>query len=188
MTEPPTAPRVSVIAGPTGVGKGTVVARLRTLHPDLFISISATTRPPRPGELHGVHYYFVTDTEFDDLLANDGLLEWALVHGSARYGTPRGPVDDAIDEGRSVILEIDIQGARQVRRSYPTAQQIFIAPPSWDELVRRLAGRGTESPEQQERRLATARDEMDAADEFDHVVVNRTVEDTVRDLVTLLGL
>ena len=187
-SDPDTTPRVSVIAGPTGVGKGTVVSRLRVLHPEVFVSISATTRPPRPGEVDGVHYYFVDDDTFDELVASDGLLEWALVHGSARYGTPRSPVEEAVAAGRVVILEIDIQGARQVRHTYPAAQQIFVAPPSWEELVQRLAGRGTETADQQARRLETARVEMQAASEFDHVVVNGDVEETVRDLVALLGL
>ncbi|HNV11007.1 MAG TPA: guanylate kinase [Propionibacteriaceae bacterium] len=187
-SDPGTTPRVSVIAGPTGVGKGTVVSRLRVLHPEVFVSISATTRPPRPGEVDGVHYYFVDDDTFDELVASDGLLEWALVHGSARYGTPRSPVEEAVAAGRVVILEIDIQGARQVRHTYPAAQQIFVAPPSWEELVQRLAGRGTETADQQARRLETARVEMQAASEFDHVVVNGDVEETVRDLVALLGL
>jgi len=187
-SDPGKTPRVSVIAGPTGVGKGTVVSRLRVLHPEVFVSISATTRPPRPGEVDGVHYYFVDDDTFDELVASDGLLEWALVHGSARYGTPRSPVEEAVAAGRVVILEIDIQGARQVRHTYPAAQQIFVAPPSWEELVQRLAGRGTETADQQARRLETARVEMQAASEFDHVVVNGDVEETVRDLVALLGL
>ena len=187
-SDPGKTPRVSVIAGPTGVGKGTVVSRLRVLHPEVFVSISATTRPPRPGEVDGVHYYFVDDDTFDELVASDGLLEWALVHGSARYGTPRSPVEEAVAAGRVVILEIDVQGARQVRHTYPAAQQIFVAPPSWEELVQRLAGRGTETADQQARRLETARVEMQAASEFDHVVVNGDVEETVRDLVALLGL
>lgn len=182
------APRVSVISGPTAVGKGTVVARLKQLHPTVYVSTSATTRPPRPGEVDGVHYHFLTEEAFDDLVAHDGLLEWAVVHGRHRYGTLRRPVDEAVARGEAVVLEIDLQGARQVRQSYPDAQQIFLEPPSWDELVRRLVGRGTETPEQQERRLVTAKEELARMDEFDHVVVNREIDQTVEDLVSLLGL
>ncbi len=182
------SPRVFVVSGPTAVGKGTVVARLKQRHPEVFVSVSATTRSPRPGEVDGVHYHFVTDEEFDEMAAHDGLLEWAVVHGTNRYGTPRGPVDQAVAEGRAVVLEIDLQGARQVRRTYPSAQQIFLEPPNWDELVRRLVGRGTETPEQQERRLETAREELARVEEFDHVVVNHEIDQTVDDLVGLLGL
>lgn len=191
MTEqqqPAGTPRVSVISGPTAVGKGTVVARLQELHPEVFVSISATTRPPRVGEIEGVHYHFLTEQDFDRLVAQDGLLEWAVVHGKHRYGTLRAPVDEAVGQGRAVVLEIDLQGARQVRKTYPQAQHIFIEPPTWEELVRRLAGRGTETPEQQERRLVTARQEMACVGEFDHVVVNREIDQTVEDLVGLLGL
>ena len=177
-----------VISGPTAVGKGTVVAALKAAHPEVQVSISATTRPPRPGEIDGVHYYFVDDAGFDALLANDGLLEWAVVHGRHRYGTPRQPVLDALAAGRTIILEIDLQGARQVRASMPEATQIFISPPSWDELVRRLRCRGTESEEQMARRLETAHEELAAAPEFDHIVANVTVEGTVQELVNLLGL
>ncbi len=152
------------------------------------MSISATTRPPRPREVNGVHYCFVDDHEFDQLIASGGLLEWANVHGSARYGTPRRPVEDAVAAGRTVVLEIDLQGARQVRQTYPEAVQIFLKPPSWEELVHRLVHRGTETPAQQQRRLQTARDELAAASEFDYVVVNREVEGTVDQLVGLLAL
>ncbi|WP_420174986.1 guanylate kinase [Luteococcus sp. OSA5] len=191
MTEqqqPAGTPRVSVISGPTAVGKGTVVARLQERHPEVFVSISATTRPPRVGEIDGVHYHFLSEQDFDRLVAQDGLLEWAVVHGKHRYGTLRAPVDEAVGQGRAVVLEIDLQGARQVRKTYPQAQHIFIEPPTWEELVRRLAGRGTETPEQQERRLATAQQELACVGEFDHVVVNREIDQTVEDLVGLLGL
>ncbi|MFT8394910.1 guanylate kinase [Propionibacterium sp.] len=180
--------RVFVISGPTAVGKGTVVTRIHQLHPEVFVSVSATTRSPRPGEVDGVSYRFVDDERFDQLLASGGLLEWATVHGSARYGTPRGPVEEAVARHRTVILEIDLQGARQVRKSCPRACQIFLAPPSWEELVRRLRGRGTETPAQQERRLRTAREELAAEAEFDHVVVNDEVEGTARRLVQLMGV
>ena len=180
--------RVSVISGPTAVGKGTVVARLKQLHPEVYVSVSATTRPPRPGEVDGVHYHFLTEAQFDQLVAGNGLLEWAVVHGRNRYGTLRRPVDEAVARGETVVLEIDLQGARQVRASYPQARQIFLEPPSWDELVRRLVGRGTETAEQQQRRLITAREELARMGEFDHVVVNREIDQTVDDLVGLLGL
>lgn len=192
MSDPATtagsAPRVFVVSGPTAVGKGTVVACLKRLHPEVFVSVSATTRPPRPGEVEGVHYHFVDDVTFDDLVAHDGLLEWAVVHGRHRYGTPRAEVERAVEQGRVVVLEIDLQGAEQVRRTYPQACQIFIDPPDWDELVRRLVGRGTETPEQQARRLETARRELALAEGFDHRVTNREVDQTVADLVGLLGL
>ncbi len=177
-----------VISGPTAVGKGTVVAALKARHPQLYVSISVTTRPPRPGEIEGLHYFFVSDVEFDELIATNGLLEWAVVHGTHRYGTPRQPVIDALASGRPTILEIDLQGARQVRHTLPEAVQLFIAPPSWEELVCRLRGRGTETADQMARRLVTARQELAAAQEFDHVIPNVTVEQTVDQLVSLIGL
>jgi guanylate kinase len=184
----PAAARVTVVSGPTAVGKGTLVAALRRQHPEVWLSISATTRPQRPGEIDGVHYHFVSEKEFDELLASDGLLEWAVVHGTHRYGTLRAPVVQALAEGKCVLLEIDLQGARQIRRTLPQARFVFIAPPSWDELVRRLVGRGTESSDQRERRLATAHHELAALAEFDHVVINSDIEDAVSELVGLLGL
>jgi guanylate kinase len=180
--------RLTVLSGPTAVGKGTVVARLAEEHPEIFVSVSATTRPPRPGEVHGQHYLFVSPEEFDALIAEGALLEWAVVHGEHRYGTPRAPVLAALAAGRPALLEIDLQGARQVRVSWPSATFVFLAPPSWEELVRRLVGRGTESTEQREQRLATARAEMAASVEFDHVVVNGEVGQAVEDLVALVRL
>jgi len=170
------------------VGKGTVVAELRRRHPDLFVSVSVTTRPPRPGEVDGVHYYFVSDAEFDELVAEGQMLEWALVHGAHRYGTPREPVQARLNDGRPALLEIDLAGARQGRESMPSAQLVFVMPPSWNELVARLTGRRTEDIREQERRLATARTEMDAAGEFDHVIVNDTVSRATSELEELLGL
>mgnify|MGYP002744921350 FL=1 len=184
----PTLARLTVLAGPTAVGKGTVVAELRRRHPDLFVSISATTRKPRPGEVDGVHYYFVGAEDFDSLVETGQMLEWALVHGVHRYGTPRGPVQDQLDAGRPALLEIDLAGARQVRRAMPRARLVFLAPPSWDELVRRLVGRGTEDAQERERRLVTARTELDAAVEFDHVVINDTVASATAELERLMGL
>lgn len=179
---------VTVISGPTAVGKGTVCAQLREERSDVWLSVSATTRAPRPGEIDGVHYRFVDDAEFDRLVETDQMLEWAVVHRKARYGTPRGPVAEAVREGRQVILEIDLQGARQVARTWPGATLVFLMPPSWDEMVRRLVGRGTETPEERQRRLETAKAELKAVDEFDHVVVNATVGQAVAELVELLGL
>lgn len=200
-TQPPVVPAASplnavagndsgvmVVSGPTAVGKGTVVGRLREQHPEVFVSVSATTRPPRPGEVDGVHYLFLDDEAFDRLVEEDGLLEWAVVHGTHRYGTPRQPVVEAVAAHRPVILEIDLQGARQVRSTYPDALQVFLSPPSWDELVRRLVGRGTETEQQQQRRLATAVDELASAEEFDCVVVNGEIDETVARLVELLSL
>jgi guanylate kinase len=180
--------RLTVLSGPTAVGKGTVVARLAAEHPEIFVSVSATTRPPRPGEIHGRHYLFVSPAEFDALIAEGALLEWAVVHGVHRYGTPRGPVLAALAAGRPALLEIDLHGARQVRASWPGARFVFLVPPSWEELVRRLVGRGTETPEQREQRLDTARAELAAQVEFDHVVVNGEVGQAVEDLVTLVRL
>jgi guanylate kinase len=180
--------RLVVLAGPTAVGKGTVTADVRRHHPEVWISVSATTRPPRPGEVDGVHYLFVDDAEFDAMIAGDELLEWAVVHNLARYGTPRGPVEAALAGGRPALLEIDLQCARQVRESMPEALFVFLAPPSWEELVRRLVGRGTEDEEQRERRLATARQELAAASEFDEVIVNDEVHASAEQLVALMAL
>lgn len=180
--------RLTVLSGPTAVGKGTVVTRLIQLHPEIFVSISVTTRPPRPGEIDGVHYHFVSDDQFDALIADGALLEWAVVHGVQRYGTPLAPVMQALAAGRPALLEIDLQGARQVKASLPEARFVFLAPPSWQELVRRLVGRGTESVAQRERRLETARAEMAAQGEFDEVVVNHEIDQAVADLVALVCL
>ncbi len=177
--------RLLVLAGPTAVGKGTVARYIVEHNPDVQLSISATTRAPRAGEIDGVHYFFLTDAEFDDLIANGQMLEYAVVHGTHRYGTPKAPVEAALAEGKYVILEIDIQGARQVKKSLPEAITVFLAPPSWEELVRRLKGRGTENAEQQARRLETARRELDAQHEFDHVLVNDEVAKCAAKVVEL---
>jgi guanylate kinase len=180
--------RLTVLAGPTAVGKGSVSADIRAHHPEVWISVSATTRPPRPGEENGVHYWFVSEAEFDRMVADDELLEWAVVHQRARYGTPRGPVDDAVAAGRPALLEIDLQGARQVREAMPDAFFCFLAPPSWEELVRRLVGRGTETEEEREARLATARLELAAESEFDRVIVNTEIHAAAEELVALMML
>jgi guanylate kinase len=180
------AARLTVLAGPTAVGKGTVAAYVREHYPEIWISISVTTRKPRPGEQHGVHYLFVDDAEFDRMVADGEFLEWAVVHGRAKYGTPRQPVLDKLAEGRPALLEIDLQGARQVRETMPEALFVFLAPPSWDELVRRLVGRGTEEAEEQERRLETARIELAAEKEFDVTIVNASVQDAAKQLVKLV--
>nr|WP_255718350.1 guanylate kinase [Micrococcus sp. ACRRV] len=176
------------MAGPTAVGKGTVSAYIREHYPQAWLSVSATTRAPRPGEEDGVHYFFTTPEEFDELVAGDQMLEWAVVHGRNRYGTRRDRVAEAVAAGRHVLLEIDLQGARQVRRTLPEATFVFLAPPSWDELVSRLVGRGTEGPEEQRRRLETARLELAAEPEFDAVVVNDAVERAAAELVKLMGI
>lgn len=181
-------PGLTVLAGPTAVGKGTVSTYIRDNYPGVWLSVSATTRPPRPGEIDGVHYFFKSADEFDDLVKNGELLEWAVVHGRNRYGTLRSTVDSAIAEGRSVLLEIDLQGARQVKRAVPEAQFVFLAPPSWDEMVRRLVGRGTESAEEQQQRLETAKLELAAEPEFDHTVINDDVRRAADELVSLMGL
>lgn len=178
--------RLVVLAGPTAVGKGTVSAHIRDHHPEVHLSVSATTRPPRPGEVDGVHYYFVSDAEFDRMIAGGELLEWAVVHNSYRYGTPRPPIEEALAAGKRVLLEIDLQGARSVRKVMPEAKLIFLLPPTWEELVRRLTGRGTENVEEQQRRLETARVELAAQDEFDAKVVNGEVGQAAAEVVELM--
>jgi guanylate kinase len=157
------------------VGKGTVAAHIRENNPEIHLSVSATTRPPRPGEIDGVHYYFVDDAEFDRLVSAGELLEYATVHNAHRYGTPRAPIERVLADGRTALLEIDLQGARQVRAADPSATLVFLLPPSWDELVHRLVGRGTEGDEERARRLRTAKTELASQGEFDFRVVNDDV-------------
>ena len=178
--------RLTVLAGPTAVGKGSVAAYIREHVPTIWLSVSVTTRAPRPDEVNGVHYHFVDDGAFERMRAAGELLEWAVVHGAAKYGTPKGPVLEALARGRSPLLEIDLDGARQVRASMPEALFVFLEPPNWEELVRRLVGRGTETAAERERRLETARVELAAAQEFDVRIVNDDVERAARELVSLM--
>jgi guanylate kinase len=178
--------RLAVIAGPTAVGKGTVVRHLLSTHPEIRVSVSATTRDPRPGEVDGKDYFFWTQERFDAAIANDELLEFATVHGLHRYGTPKEPVLAALAKGEKMILEIDIQGALQVKRVMPEALTIFILPPSWDELVRRLSTRGTEDAAEQVKRLETAVVELDAADKFEHTVINDDVDKCANKVLDLM--
>jgi guanylate kinase len=180
-----TPARLTVLSGPSGVGKGTVIAEVRTRHPEVWVSVSVTTRRQRPGEIDGVHYHFVSDPEFDRLIAEEGLLEWAEYAGH-RYGTPAAPVRERLAAGAPALLEIELQGARQVRAREPDAQLVFLAPPSWGELVSRLSGRASEPAAVQERRLAIAQAELAAAEEFDVVVVNDDVTRAAEELVGLL--
>jgi len=177
--------RLSVLSGPSGVGKGTVVRAVRERHPQVWVSVSCTTRFPRPGERDGVEYRFVTRPEFERLIEAGELLEWAEFAGNL-YGTPREPVLRHLADGVPALLEIELQGARQVRAAMPDAFLVFLTPPSWAELERRLAGRGTEAPEVIAARLERARIEMAAAQEFDAVVVNDDVGRAAAELVRLI--
>ncbi len=179
--------RLVVLAGPSAVGKSTIVRLLHERVSDLVFSVSATTRDPRPGEVDGRDYRFVTAAEFDRMIADDEMLEWAEIHGGLqRSGTPAAPVEAALVAGHPVLVEVDLAGARAVRRARPDAVLVFLAPPSWEVLVDRLTGRGTESEAAIARRLETARVEMDARDEFDVVIVNDDVDRATDELVSLL--
>ena len=187
-TDQPTArrhSRLTVLSGPSGVGKSTVAAELRRRSPDIWISVSVTTRSPRPGEVDGREYHFVDDREFDRMAAAGELLEWAEFAGH-KYGTPLEPLQRRLEAGAPSLLEIDVAGARQVRRAMPDALLVFLAPPSWEELVRRLTCRGTEPPDVVARRLAAARQELAAAGEFDTTLVNTSVEYVCQHLVALI--
>ncbi|MFT3715263.1 MAG: guanylate kinase [Gordonia sp. (in: high G+C Gram-positive bacteria)] len=189
MTAQSTPPRgrLVVLVGPSAVGKSTVVQRLRELLPSLRFSVSATTRAPRPGEVDGRDYYFVTPEQFDGMIERGELLEWAEIHGGLqRSGTPEAPVLEALDAGDPILVEVDLEGARNVQARLPEAITVFLAPPSWDDLVARLTGRGTESPEVIERRLETARTEMATVDQWQHVLVNDDVDSVAAELVNLL--
>lgn len=195
VAEPPGLPsraasnaaRLTVLSGPSGVGKGSVVAEIRRHHPSVWLSVSVTTRPPRPGEEHGKQYLFVSREEFDQMVAAGDLLEHAEFAGNG-YGTPRRPVEERLAAGLPALLEIELQGARQVRQTMPEAHLVFLAPPSWEELVRRLVGRGTEDEETIRRRLDAAVIELAAEKEFDVTIVNEQVERAARELVELLSV
>ena len=175
-----------VLAGPSGVGKGTIVSWITSHYPDFVLSVSATTRPQRPGEREGEHYYFVSPRQFETLIDDGDLLEWAIVHQQHYYGTPREPVEALLDAGKNVILEIDVQGAKQVKRAVKRSVSIFVAPPSFAVLADRLEARGTESAAERTRRLATAERELRRQREFDAVVINETVEEAGQSIVDLV--
>lgn len=172
-----------VMSGPGGVGKSTITNHLRD-NPSIWVSVSATTRQPRENEREGIDYFFLTDEKFDQMIAADKFLEWAEFAGN-RYGTPREPVEHARNLGKNVLLEIEIAGARQVRSKSPESVLVFISPPSWEELVNRLENRGTDSPERRAARLALAEEEMAAAGDFDHILVNHSVEGVAEQLLSL---
>ena len=177
---------LTVLSGPSGVGKSTVVRAIRQRWPQVWLSVSVTTRPPRRDEVHGREYFFVSDGEFDDLVAGGELLEWARFAGH-RYGTPSGPVVEHMAAGQPTLLEVDVAGARQIRGLMPGALLVFLAPPSWDELVRRLTGRDTEPADAISHRLAAARAELAAEGEFDVTLVNTSVQDVCEQLVSLVA-
>lgn len=181
--------KLYVIAGPSGVGKGTIVAELTKRYPNIFLSVSMTTRSPREGEIDGVHYYFVTKEKFEQLIADKKILEYAFVHNQNYYGTLLEPVQKALSESKPCLLEIDLAGVRQVKEIMgDKAAYIFIAPPSWEELENRLFGRGTESAENISQRLHTAKIEMEAQNEFDYVVVNDELEVAIDEVATIMNL
>ncbi len=187
MGSPSTPGRLTVISGPSGVGKGTLVAALLQRHPDLWLSVSATTRAPRPGEIDGATYHFLDRERFESQVQTGGFLEWAEFAGNL-YGTPRPPVEQHLAEGQPVLLEIELEGARQVRRSFPAGFQVFIKPPSFEELERRIRGRGTEREEAIQRRLCRAHQELEAEAEFDAVLVNGDLDQAIFTLEALLNL
>lgn len=180
-----TAGKLMVISGPSAVGKGTLAKFIIDNYEGFYLSVSATTRSPREGEIDGVSYFFVSEEEFDARVAEGQMLEWATVHGKHRYGTPRASVEEFLTQGRNVLLEIDIQGAFQVRESFPGAILVFVEPPSFEELRNRLDKRGTESENDKQIRLETARVELDSANLFDFVVINDEVARCAQEVVDL---
>lgn len=182
----PVAARLTVLSGPSGVGKGSVKALIRERYPWVWFSVSATTRSPRPDEIPGFHYHYYDRAHFEKLAADGMFLEWAQ-YANNLYGTPRGPIEERLAAGLPAVTEADLQGARQIRQAMPQARLVFLAPPSWDELVRRLTGRGTEDAETIKRRLSLAEEELSAESEFDHTIVNYSVEQATEELVGLLG-
>jgi guanylate kinase len=181
----PVPAALTVLSGPSGVGKSTVVRAIRRNCPQIWLSVSVTTRRPRPGEVHGREYFYVGEREFTEMAASGRLLEWARFAGNY-YGTPRGPVAERLATGMPGLLEVDVVGARQVRAAIPDALLVFLAPPSWDELVRRLTARETEPAAVIEQRLAAARAELRAESEFDVTLVNTSVQDVYAQLVALM--
>lgn len=181
------SPHLVVLAGPSAVGKSTVVAQLKAAVPDLFFSVSWTTRDPRPGEVDGRDYHYVSRERFREEVDGDLMLEWAEIHGGLQLsGTPAQPVTEALRSGRPVLVEVDLVGARNIKQMMPEALTVFLAPPTWEELVERLTGRGTESEDVIRRRLETAREELASKGEFDRVVVNRDVTEAVAEISALL--
>ena len=187
MDSPPSSGKLTVITGPSGVGKGSLVKGLLTLHPEIWLSVSATTRIPRVGEVEGQHYFFMTANHFEELAQKGGFVEWAEFAGN-RYGTPREPIQKELDSHRPVLLEIELEGARQVRRSFPEAFQVFVAPPSLEELERRIRGRATDTEDAIHKRLSRAKEELIAQDEFDAVVINDDLGLAVKQLEELICL
>ena len=178
--------RLIVVTGPSGVGKGTLVKQLLARHQELWLSVSATTRSPREGEIDGQHYFFLDHKKFSELIERSGFLEWAQFAGNC-YGTPSKQVLDKLESGRPVLLEIELEGARQVRKTFPDALQIFLAPPSFEELEKRIRGRASETEDSIQHRLQRAKEELQAANEFDAVVINDDLEQALLQLEKAIG-
>lgn len=186
-TSPIKTARLTLLTGPSGVGKGTLVKKLLDKHPQIWLSVSATSRCPRDGEVDGVDYFFQTRNQFQELAERNGFLEWAEFAGNF-YGTPRGPVESQLATGRPVLLEIELEGARQVRSTFKECFQIFLAPPSFEELERRIRERATDSQEAIEKRLARAKQELNATKEFDAVIINDNLNYALRNVERLMRL